>query len=73
MTNKKIVKKIRNNMKTKPIPRCTIKNSSSHKSILILIIIILTWWKPMGIWSQITITIATILILLSAHNCSYEN
>lgn len=39
------------------------------KGILALVIIILTWWQPAVMWSQVTITIAAAIILLTAHGC----
>jgi hypothetical protein len=50
-------------------PACSPKENCGCVGILALAIIILAWWKPAVMWSQITITIAAAIILLSGHSC----
>jgi uncharacterized membrane protein len=64
MAKKKVAKKV--TMKNEP--ECSTQGCNC-KGILALVIIILTWWQPAIMWSQITITIAAALILLTAHGC----
>lgn len=65
MAKKKTVKK----MAIKNAPACSTNEDCSCKGILALIIIVLVWWKPAIMWSQITMTVAAALILLSAKGC----
>ena len=39
------------------------------KIVLAIIIIVLAWWKPAVMWSQIVITIAALIILLTSNTC----
>jgi len=48
---------------------CTSENTCYCKGILALLIIALVWWKPAVMWSQITITVAAAIILLSGNSC----
>ncbi len=63
MAKKKVTKKA----VMKKTPTCSAKDCS-YNGILALAIIVLTWWKPTETWSQITITVAAAMILLSTHN-----
>jgi hypothetical protein len=69
MAKKKIVKKAAKKVEVKTTPICSTKKDSNCKGILALAIIVLTWWKPAETWSQIIITVAAAIILLSAHGC----
>lgn len=64
MAKKKATKKV----KMKEAPACSTNNRPCG-GIMALAIIILTWWKPTETWSQVLITIAAAIILLSAHGC----
>jgi len=70
MAKKKVVKKaVKKAAPMQAAPACGTEDSCFCKPILALIIIALTWWKPAVMWSQITITVAAAIILLSAHGC----
>jgi len=69
MAKKKTVKKTTKKAAMKKAPACSTEEGCSCKGILALAIIILTWWKPAEMWSQIVITVAAAMILLSAHGC----
>lgn len=68
MAKKKTVKKAAKKVAMKTAPACSTEGCNC-KGILALAIIILTWWQPAVMWSQITITVAAAIILLSAHSC----
>jgi len=62
MAKKKVVMK-------KEAPMCSDKDYCYCKAILAIIIIILVWWKPAVMWSQIVMTIAALIFLLSGNKC----
>jgi len=70
MAKKKVIKK---KEVMKDTSMSSTKGCCNCKGILALLIIILTWWQPAVIWSQITITVAAAIILLTAHGCYCKN
>ena len=69
MAKKKIVKKAVKKVAMETTPAYPTDEGCYCKGILALVIIVLVWWQPAVMWSQITITIAAALILLSAKSC----
>ncbi|MBS3087049.1 hypothetical protein J4226_00460 [Candidatus Pacearchaeota archaeon] len=65
MAKKKIAKKT----EIKPSPVCSTDETCYCKGIIALIIIALTWWKPVEMWANITITVLAAIILLSGNSC----
>lgn len=65
MAKKKVVKKT----VMKKAPTCPPENGCYCMGILALAIIVLVWWKPAVMWSQIAITIAAAIVLLSGNSC----
>jgi hypothetical protein len=69
MAKKKVAKKATSNIAMKPAASCEIGDCCYCKAILAIIVIALTWWKPAVMWSQIVITIAAAIILISGNSC----
>ena len=68
MAKKKLVKKSTKKAVIEKTPVCSPRECCGCKGFLALLIIILIWWKPAVMWSQITMTIAAVIILLSEHS-----
>ena len=66
---KKVVKKAVKKVVMKPADTCVPEKACHCKGFLALIIIALTWWKPVEMWANVTITVLAALILLSGSNC----
>ncbi|MBT6689846.1 hypothetical protein HN903_00800 [archaeon] len=62
-------KKVKKKVAMKPADTCATGESCHCNGILALIIIVLVWWKPAVMWSQITMTVAAAIILLSGNSC----
>ena len=66
---KKVVKKVAKTTAMEDAPACSTQGCCKCNGLLALAIIILVWWKPAEMWSQIAMTIAAALILLSGSSC----
>ena len=70
MAKKKIKSSVNKDIKMSEKQKCGCGCGSGLIAILATLIIILVWGKPDVLWSQITITIAAALIVLSKSQAS---